>query len=87
MPKAQIDYLTRYGFVVISPDYRLCPQVDVWNGPVQDCRNLYAWLVSGALQQSLLEHGLNLDVTRIVLIGHSVGGTLSQILVSILYTA
>jgi acetyl esterase/lipase len=81
VPPAQIKYLTRHGFVVVAPDYRLCPQVDVWNGPVQDCLNLYAWIVSGALQQSLMEHHISLDESRIVLFGQSVGGTLCQILV------
>jgi len=85
VPGAQIKYLTRHGFVVVAPDYRLCPQVDVWNGPVQDCLNLYAWIISGGLQQSLMEYRISLDESRIVLFGHSVGGTLCQILVPAIY--
>jgi acetyl esterase/lipase len=83
LPKPQVKWLTNRGFVVVAPDYRLCPHVDVWTGPAQDCVNLYNWVARGSLQEALRQHRIQVDVNRIVLLGHSTGGTMAQFLVAV----
>lgn len=83
IPRAQISWLRRAGFLVVAPEYRLCPHVDVWTGPVQDCVHLYDWVVSGGLQDGLRQFGINVDVDKISLLGHSVGATLAMVMVSL----
>ena len=84
IPRAQVSWLRKVGFLVVAPEYRLCPHVDVWSGPVQDCVNLYNWVVSGGLQDGLRQSGITVDIDRISLVGHSVGATLAMIMVSFL---
>jgi acetyl esterase/lipase len=81
IPRAQISWLAREGFVVVAPDFRLCPHSDVWSGPVHDCIQLYSWIVSGGLQHALEEYLIQVDIDRIVIFGYQSGGTLAQILV------
>ena len=82
IPRAQVSWLRKAGFLVVAPEYRLCPHVDVWTGPVQDCVHLYNWVVSGGLQDGLRHFGITADIDRISLLGHSVGATLAMIVVS-----
>jgi acetyl esterase/lipase len=81
MPKAEMAWLTRAGFVAVVPNYRLCPHVDVWAGPVQDCINFYNWIVLGKLQDGLDKHHIKIDVSKVVIFGHSTGATMAQFLV------
>ena len=81
LPPTQLSWLTRAGFAVVSPDFRLCPHIDVWSGPVYDCLKCYQWIVSGGLQGALESHGINVDVDRIVVFGYQSGGTTALIMV------
>lgn len=66
------DCLDR-GWIVLAPNHRLCPQVDLLEGPVQDCRDLLAWLHAGALSDLA-------DLERVFAFGTSSGGTLAMCL-------
>lgn len=80
------DCLSR-GWVVISPNHRLCPQVNVLEGPMQDCRDLLSWIYDGSLSQALgdQQQRVNLDLDRVYATGTSSGGTLALALVSPTY--
>lgn len=77
------DSLSR-NWVVVSPNHRLCPQVNLLEGPMQDCRDLLLWIQEGKLEHALNKSGkeLALDMDRIYAMGTSSGGTLALSLVS-----
>jgi acetyl esterase/lipase len=79
VPRIQIEELGRLGFVVVVPNFRLCPQVSVYNGPVKDARDCLLWV-----QNSLsgLLTGVLINTNRIVTMGHSSGAALAGLLVS-----
>lgn len=76
------DCLDR-GWVVLSPNHRLCPQVDLLNGPIRDCRDLLSFVHDGGLESVLrgqdLSHQPDLD--HVFAFGTSSGGTLALSLV------
>ncbi|CAI7640056.1 unnamed protein product [Penicillium glandicola] len=77
LPMVQIEYLANAGFVVVSADYRLCPQVPLYDGPIQDAKDAYAWCkdcLPGLLKKDV---SLDVDPSRTVVFGHSAGGCLA----------
>ncbi|KAE8167327.1 Alpha/Beta hydrolase protein [Aspergillus tamarii] len=79
VPKSEISALAKIGFVVIVPNYRLCPQISIHNGPITDSRDCLVWAADelpGLLQNVSVE----VDPTRIVTMGHSAGGTLALLM-------
>ncbi|KNG89194.1 hypothetical protein ANOM_002565 [Aspergillus nomiae NRRL 13137] len=79
VPKSEISTLTKLGFVVLTPNYRLCPQIPVYNGPITDSRDCLVWAANefpGLLQNESME----VDPTQIVTMGHSAGGTLALLM-------
>jgi acetyl esterase/lipase len=79
------DCLSR-GWIVLAPNHRLCPQVNLLEGPVQDCRDLLAWIHDdGGLQKALsclTDAPYPLDLDHVFAFGTSSGGTLALSLVS-----
>ena len=78
------DCLNR-GWVVLAPNHRLCPQVDLLRGPIQDVRDLLSWVYDGALErfiQSYTAEPYRLDLGHVFAFGTSSGGTLALSLVS-----
>jgi acetyl esterase/lipase len=78
------DCLDR-GWIVLAPNHCLCPQVNLLDGPIQDCRDLLAWIHNGGLKHAIHEtkewpHELDLD--HVFSFGTSSGGTLALCLVS-----
>jgi acetyl esterase/lipase len=73
IPLRQITHLTSRSFIVVTPEYRLCPQVDLYSGPLQDAKDVYSWCHS-ALPALLAPHNVHADGARIVVLGHSAGG-------------
>lgn len=83
--KDQIEDCLNRGWIVVVPDHRLCPQVDIFEGPVQDIRDLLHWIQNGELNKIISEKtsgAVFCDVDRIVAFGTSAGGTLALCLVS-----
>ena len=82
IPKTQIINLITKGFVVVTPEYRLCPQVAAYEGPVQDAKDLLAWCQEKL--PSLLKEaaGVRADGKKVVSMGHSGGAHLALITVS-----
>lgn len=80
----QIRDCLHRGWVVVAPNHRLCPQVTLLKGPMQDCRDLLAWIYNGGLEQAISSTGqqlLQLDLDHVFAFGTSSGGTLALSLV------
>ncbi|KAF2008704.1 ketoacyl-synt-domain-containing protein [Aaosphaeria arxii CBS 175.79] len=74
---AQTRYLLANGFLPVSIDYRLCPEVNLVEGPFADVRDGYWWARS-ELPLLLLKRGIMVDSDRVVVIGWSTGGHLAM---------
>ncbi|KAF2792078.1 BcPKS16, polyketide synthase [Melanomma pulvis-pyrius CBS 109.77] len=74
--REQTRYLLSHGFLPVSLDYRLCPEVDIISGPIADVQDGYIWART-QLPLSLLKYGISLDNERVVLVGWSTGGHLA----------
>jgi acetyl esterase/lipase len=77
IPERQVANLVGRGFVVVTPEYRLCPQVSLYEGPIQDAKDVYRWCqeeLPGLLKEA---KGVEVDASRIVAMGHSAGGQLA----------
>lgn len=74
---AQAKYLLTKGLLPVSIDYRLCPEVNLIDGPITDTRDAYAW--ASREMPSLLSH-YNVSVNKecVVVIGWSTGGHLAM---------
>ena len=85
----QIQDCLHRGWIVVAPNHRLCPQVNLIEGPVQDCRDLLAWIHKGDLEQSISateQQLLQLDLDHVFAFGTSSGATLALCLVKIFKT-
>ncbi|KAJ3298183.1 hypothetical protein HK104_011034, partial [Borealophlyctis nickersoniae] len=80
IPASQTDTLASMGFVVVIPNYRLCPQVSMYDGPWEDAKDVLAWC-RGELGKVLKEDGgVEVDSGRVAAMGHSAGATLALLL-------
>ncbi|KAF2787650.1 alpha/beta-hydrolase [Melanomma pulvis-pyrius CBS 109.77] len=71
-----ISDLVDAGFVFVSADYSLCPQVSLYNGPEQDAKDAYRWCKQ-ELPSLLAKEGVAVDKTKVVALGYSAGATLA----------
>ncbi|KAE8145838.1 Alpha/Beta hydrolase protein [Aspergillus avenaceus] len=75
----QIDDCLARGWIVVVPNHRLCPGVNILNGPVEDCRDLLAW-VYDSLEEFLRQEGkgeYGVDSEKVMAFGTSSGGFLA----------
>ncbi|KAH7175083.1 Alpha/Beta hydrolase protein [Fusarium flagelliforme] len=72
------DCLDR-GWIVVVPNHRLCPQVDLLEGPMQDCRDLLRWIYEHGLERSIHKntHPHTCDLDHVFAFGTSSGGHLA----------
>jgi acetyl esterase/lipase len=77
VPKAQITHLVSRGLVVVTPEYRLCPQVDLFSGPMTDAHEVLSWCQDILPDILHKEHNVKIDGSKVVVMGHSAGGTLA----------
>ncbi|KAK0654900.1 Alpha/Beta hydrolase protein [Cercophora newfieldiana] len=74
------DCLDR-GWIVVAPNHRLCPQVDLLEGPIGDCRACLAWIYDGGLGDAISKETKSvtytLDLDHVFAFGTSSGGTLA----------
>ncbi|KAF6223374.1 hypothetical protein HO133_000216 [Letharia lupina] len=73
----QTACLLRHNVLPVSIDYRLCPEINLIDGPITDVRDAYGWLQTG-LQAVVRSRGILVDEKRIVVIGWSTGGHLAM---------
>lgn len=82
--KVQVQDCLDRGWIVLGPNHRLCPQVNLLEGPIRDCRDLLAWVYDGGLQNAITEQrsAISPDLDHVFAFGTSSGGTLALSLVS-----
>ncbi|KAL3469432.1 Alpha/Beta hydrolase protein [Aspergillus californicus] len=77
----QIDDCLARGWIVVVPNHRLCPGVDVLTGPIADIRDLLVWIYDGSLDGYLREDGRDeykVDMNKVMAFGTSSGGFLAM---------
>ena len=74
----QTAFLLANNVLPVSIDYRLCPEVNLIDGPIKDVCDAYAWVQDGGLHASVRNRGIMVDEQRIVIIGWSTGGHLAM---------
>ena len=81
--KPQVQKYVDEGFVVVNPEYRLCPHVSAYEGPFQDAKDLLVWCHDQL--PSLLKEAANVqvDAQKVVVLGQSAGGLLALTTVSL----
>lgn len=70
-----LDFAAENGAVIISPDYRLLPEIK-GRDILSDLRAFWSWVQSGGPQRHLAAVGqskVSLDITRLLLLGESAG--------------
>jgi acetyl esterase/lipase len=80
IPSEQIRDLADAGFVIVLADYSLCPQVSLYDGPIQDARDVYHWCKK-TLPGLLAAEGVKVEPAKTVAVGYSAGATLALCLV------
>ena len=73
----QTQYLLDNGYLPVSIDHRLCPEIDLIAGPMTDVRDAVTWLrkrLPGIAQA----RGIVVDPTKVIAIGWSTGGHLAM---------
>ncbi|KJZ75225.1 hypothetical protein HIM_05419 [Hirsutella minnesotensis 3608] len=73
----QTLHLLSNGFLPVSIDYRLCPEVSLIDGPFADVRDAYQW-ARVKLPDIARQRGFDLDASKIVVVGWSSGGHLAM---------
>lgn len=81
IPKPQVEYLAKQGFVVIIPNYRLAPQV-TGKDAFADCEEAYEWASTKLPEVMKSSHGVHTDSSKVVAMGHSSGGSIALHLAS-----
>lgn len=79
IPRNQIRSLLSKGFIVATPEYRLCPQISLYDGPIQDAKDVLKWCQEDLPALMLQMHSIEVDSSRVVAMGHSAGGLLALI--------
>lgn len=74
----QTAFLLANNVLPISIDYRLCPEINLMDGPIKDVCDAYAWVQNGGLQAAIGNYGIIVDRQNISMIGWSTGGHLAM---------
>jgi acetyl esterase/lipase len=74
---AQTQLLLQHGFLPISVDYRLCPEVTLTEGPMVDVGDALHWIQKMLPRISLRREDIKFDCSRIISVGWSTGRTLA----------
>ncbi|KAI9884810.1 MAG: Type I Iterative PKS [Watsoniomyces obsoletus] len=78
--RKQTKLLLENGFLPVSVDYRLCPEMNVREGPMTDVCDALRWARYQLPMMRLNCAGLKVDGDRVVVVGWSTGGTLAMTL-------
>ncbi|KAK3896516.1 Alpha/Beta hydrolase protein, partial [Staphylotrichum tortipilum] len=76
IPEAEIAYLAEAGFLVVSADYRLCPQVALYDA-IEDAIDAFSWCKTELPAKLSADVGISVDGRKIVAFGQSAGGLLA----------
>ena len=72
----QVEHLLDNGVLPVSVDYRLCPEINIVEGPMTDVRDAVIWATE-TLPAIASTFGINVDPSKIVVVGWSTGGHLA----------
>lgn len=75
-----IKILLHRGFLPVSVDYRLCPEVNLADGPMTDACDALAWARCTLPHLALAQFGLVIDRNKLAAVGWSSGGHLAMTL-------
>ncbi|KAH6712481.1 Alpha/Beta hydrolase protein [Leptodontidium sp. MPI-SDFR-AT-0119] len=75
-----VGALVDLGFVVVSVNYRLCLTISLYDGPVVDCMDCYAWCKSSLPKMLHDGAGILVDSSCMAALGHSAGGGLALLM-------
>ncbi|KAF2847817.1 hypothetical protein T440DRAFT_537648 [Plenodomus tracheiphilus IPT5] len=73
-----VKMLLDQGFLPVSVDYRLCPEINIRDGPMTDACEAVEWARNVLPCLPLCSNGLRIDSEHVVVIGYSTGGHLAQ---------
>ncbi|KAJ5827566.1 hypothetical protein N7447_004329 [Penicillium robsamsonii] len=76
----QTKMLLAAGFLPVSIDYRLCPEVSLLKGPMEDCRDALEWARQVLPGLALKRPDVKPDGDHVVSVGWSTGGHLAMTL-------
>ncbi|USP79377.1 hypothetical protein yc1106_06651 [Curvularia clavata] len=76
IPNTEVHYLCDRNYVVVSVDYRLCPQIGL-REVIQDGVDAFSWCQTDLPSIIRDDAGIELDVDRIVVLGQSAGSLLA----------
>ncbi|KAF2135593.1 uncharacterized protein K452DRAFT_260436 [Aplosporella prunicola CBS 121167] len=74
----QIQLMIEKGFLPVSVDYRLCPEVTLQDGPIVDVRDALAWARHTLPTRKLQRPDVTPNGDSVVAVGWSTGGTLAM---------
>ncbi|KAL5334680.1 hypothetical protein BJX70DRAFT_402312 [Aspergillus crustosus] len=77
---AQVEMLIEMGFLPVSIDYRLCPEVSLLEGPMVDACDALHWARNELPQLQLERSDIRPDGDKVVAVGWSSGGHLAMTL-------
>lgn len=86
----QVNDCLSCGWVVVAPNHRLCPQVNIRDGPLRDVRDCLEWIYSDDgldrfLRESEEGKAYAVDKEKVMAFGTSSGGMLACGLVGLLF--
>lgn len=73
----QTSMLLNAGFLPVSIDYRLCPEVTLLDGPMRDVCDALAWTRTVLPHLDLQRRDIRVDGRKVVVVGWSTGGHLA----------
>ncbi|KAL8898075.1 MAG: hypothetical protein Q9207_006891 [Kuettlingeria erythrocarpa] len=74
---AHTRFLLSKGVLPVSLDHRLCPEINIIDGPMLDVRDAVGWARS-TLPRIALGKGIKVDTDKVAVIGWSTGGHLAM---------
>ncbi|KAI4123893.1 MAG: hypothetical protein LQ338_005067 [Usnochroma carphineum] len=78
VPMKHIRTLIERGFLPVSTDYRLCPETNLFDGPMTDCCDALKWATQTLPSVQLSGPTVVPDPTKVVSFGWSSGGQLAM---------
>ncbi|KAL4811694.1 putative polyketide synthase [Aspergillus spinulosporus] len=80
VPSHQVEILIDAGFLPVSIDYRLCPEISLIDGPMTDVCDALRWIRCILPNLPLQRPDIRPDGNRVVVVGWSTGGHLAMTL-------